>query len=172
MWAGGAAVSHPIETLLLPRLEGLRKAPARAGETIQAWRSHCPACNSHGHPLSIAISARPGAAGLINCKGGCAGSPLPALEALGLCLSDLYPMNDRHVAKGNGGPHAWSSVYSAGEATLRALEMAFSLLARAADKPEGEQEFEEYLKAVFEAAAELQNFKKFMRAAVRGGNAK
>ena len=113
-------MSHPIETLVLPRLEGVRKAPARAGETIAAWRSHCPACCSHGHPLNIAISARPGEAGLINCKGGCAGSPLPALEALGLRLSDLYPKTEKHFAKGNGGPLNWAPASAACGALLQA----------------------------------------------------
>jgi hypothetical protein len=45
------------------------------------------------------------------------------------------------------------------------LERAFSLLPRTTEA----EKFEEYLSAIFEASEQLQKFKKFMRAAARGG---
>jgi hypothetical protein len=155
-----------LDTLLI-RAKGARKAPARKG-IARAYRMHCPSCQGHGLPLS-AGETEDGCV-LLHCFAGC--EPDAVLSGLGLKWNDVLPPRPlAHLIKGNAGPHGWASVYSAGESSLRALERAFCLLSTA-DKPDGEQEFEEYLKAVFEAAAELQNFKKFMRAVVRGGNAK
>ena len=160
---------HPVETVLLPALQGVRKAPARAG-ALAAWRASCPLHEAKNSDLSVAISSD--GAPLLHCF--CRHSPIDVFEYLGIDWTDLHPHGTNPCAahaRGNGGPHEWAPVYSSGEACLRALEKAFSLLARTSEtaKPE---EFEEYLRSIFEAADQLQKFKKFMRAAARWGNAK
>ncbi len=165
-------MSHPIETLLLPPLHGVRKASARGG-TLAAWRASCPLHNRPNQDLSLAIGAD--GTPLLHCF--CRHDPNEVLSELGLDWTDLHPRavaptplaeHGHASGRGNGGPSAWASTYAAGETALRALETAFSLLARA-NKPDGEQEFEEYLTSVFKASDEIQRFKKFLRAAAREG---
>ncbi len=111
-------MSHPIETLVLPRLDRVVKSHRRAG-VESAWRADCPACGASGRPLSIAIAVS--GAGLVQCHGGnCAGSGLPALQALGLGWSDLYPKTEKHFQRGNGGPANWMPAVAASDALLQA----------------------------------------------------
>jgi hypothetical protein len=154
---------HPLETVLLPALQNVRKTPARAG-TIAGWRASCPIHAAQNNDLSIAISDA--GAPLLHCF--CKHTPNEVFEFLGINWTDLHPRSTNpgaaHVhAPSNGGPHEWASVYGAGEACQHALERAFSLL------PPNEEGAAEYLRAIFEAGEELQKFKKFIRAAARGG---
>jgi hypothetical protein len=162
---------HPLETVLLPALQNVRKTPARAG-TIAAWRASCPLhdTKNKNNDLSIAISADD--MPLLHCF--CKHTPAEVFEFLGIDWTDLHPRSTNPgaaaaYAPSNGGPHEWAPVYSAGERCLFALERAFSLLA-----PQTTPECAaEYLRAILEAGEQLQNFKKFIRAAVRtGGGAK
>lgn len=166
-------MTHPIETRLLPLLQGVRKAPARDGNRA-AWRARCPLHDRPNEDLSVGISGDD--APLLHCF--CRHDPGEVLDSFGIDWTDLHPRTfnpagQKHAVPGNGGPLVWAPTYSAAEAALRALEKAFAALA-SADPPRGHQEFEEYLSAVFEAADQIQQLKKAMRAAVtgRGGVAK
>lgn len=155
----------PVETLLLARLDGVRKAPKRPG-IDGAWRARCPVCGARDPRLSIAITT--GGAPLLHCFGGC--GPLDVLSTLGLDWTDLHTRSPgAHAHRGNGGPSTWAAPVSAAEAAQRALERA---LAASAAPAVGEGDFEDYLKSIFEAAEQIQNFKKFTRDAVRSGSAK
>lgn len=166
-------MSHPIKTLLLPRLKGVRRAPAKDG-VAEAWRARCPACDSRDERLSVAISND--GSPLIFCHSHMKDHS-KLFSDLGINWTDLHPRTfnpagqKQHAVPGNDGPSAWAPTYSAAEAARNALEKAFALLA-CAKKPQGDQEFEEYLSAVFEAADQIQQLKKAMRSAVRRGVAK
>ena len=89
-----------------------RKAPARRGKTLRAFRATCPVCEGHGMPLDIAESAVSGMV-LLHCHA-CQSSPGDILSALGLSMHDLLPERPtHHRARGNGGPPAWGSLMAA-----------------------------------------------------------
>jgi hypothetical protein len=112
-------MSHPIETLLLPRLEGVRKAGKRGG-VIAAWRACCPLHNAKNDDLSIAIT--PDGLPLMHCF--CRHAPVEVFDALGIDWTDLHPHsfnpNMPNAMRGNGGPGAWLSVAALTDALLKA----------------------------------------------------
>ncbi|OIQ87717.1 hypothetical protein GALL_304300 [mine drainage metagenome] len=118
-----------LELLLLPRLNEVRKAPARSSAgIIAAWRAACPVCGGHGRPLSLGVKSDGGAVG--HCFGG--HDFVEVLDALGLDWSDIlpdrpwYPSHARHAGKGNGGPTAWAGLKSAIDAMLQASALAIA----------------------------------------------
>lgn len=112
-------MSHPIETLLLPRLEGVRKAGKRGG-VIASWRASCPLHNAKNDDLSIAIT--PDGSPLMHCF--CRHSVGEVFDALGIDWTDLHPRsfnpNMPNATRGNGGPGAWLSVAALTDALLQA----------------------------------------------------
>lgn len=95
--------------IILPRLAGVRKAPARAG-IVQAYRACCPAHQTEGPKgrspsLSVAESESGGV--LLHCFAGCSVDEIAG--AAGVELTDLFP--DGGGGSGiPGGPSGWAAV--------------------------------------------------------------
>ena len=111
-------MNHPIQTMLLPCLAGVRKAPTTS-KTRAAWRASCPLHDSPNHDLSIAVAAD--GAPLIFCH--CRHEPDEVLAKLGLNWLDLHPRTTDPAmpsGKGGGGPGAWVSLAAAVDELLKA----------------------------------------------------
>lgn len=155
-------MSAPLDIVISHLPKPPRKSKSRPGKTTRAFRAECPVCQGHGQPLDLGETSDGRL--LLYCHGQCDFDEV--LSALGLTPGDVLPERPvEHHIPGNGGPSAWASTYSFAEAALRALEKAFAALA-SAEPPQGDQQFEEYLSAVFEAADQIQRLKKAMRSAV------
>lgn len=106
--------------IILPRLSGVRKAPARAG-IVQAYRACCPAHQPEGPrpgrspALSVAWSESGGV--LLHCFAGCSVDEIAG--AAGVELTDLFP--DGGNGPGiPGGPAGWASVAALADAVADA----------------------------------------------------
>ena len=120
-----------LETVLLPRLDGVRKAPARIGAGIAAaWRAQCPVCGGHGLPLSLGLKDDGGVVG--HCFAGGGHGLLEVLEALDLEWQDILPARPLYLTpgarsvRGNGGPVAWAGLMAAIDAVLDANARAIA----------------------------------------------
>jgi hypothetical protein len=156
---------HPVETVLLPSLQNVRKAPARAG-ALAAWRASCPLHDSKNNDLSIAISSS--FAPLVHCF--CKHSPTEVFESLGIDWTDLHPRNIKqnnmpHAAKGNGGPGSWSSLAAA----VDALHAAHCRLLATCSLAMEAGEIEAALSELLVAGEAMQAVKDMARRAMREG---
>ena len=120
-----------LENVLLPRLDEVRKAPARneAG-IVAAWRAQCPVCGGHGLPLSLGLKDDGGVVG--HCFAGGGHGLLEVLEVLDLEWQDILPARSLCLTpsvqsiRGNGGPTAWAGLMSAIDAVLDANARAIA----------------------------------------------
>lgn len=71
-------MNHPIQTTLLPLLQGVRQAPTTS-KTSAAWRASCPLHSGSNKDLSIAIGN--GGEPLLYCH--CRHTPDQVLAELG-----------------------------------------------------------------------------------------
>ena len=110
-------MNHPIQTTLLPHLNGVRRAPTTS-KTRGAWRASCPLHHKKNEDLSIAVGNDGGP--LLFCH--CRHKPDEVLAELGLSWPDLYPRvtDPAMPGKGNGGPSAWVSLAAAVDELLKA----------------------------------------------------
>lgn len=138
---------------ILPKLTGVRKAPARAG-TTRAYRAFCPVHQPDGkkpgrYPaLSAALSVSGGV--LFNCYKGCTFNEI--CDALGERPEDLMP--DGGNGPGiPGGPSGWASAAALADAVADA----------AADVTVGNVD------AYAVLASAVERFRAAARAAIRGG---
>jgi hypothetical protein len=120
-----------LENILLPRLDGVRKAPARNEAGISAaWRAQCPVCGGHGRPLSLGLKGDGGVVG--HCFAGGGHGLLEVLEVLGLEWQDILPTKSLPLTtgaqsvRGNDGPKAWAGLMDAIDAVLDANARAIA----------------------------------------------
>ena len=151
--------AHPIETLLLPRLEGVRQARKRGG-VIAAWRASCPLHETKNSDLSVAISKD--GAPLLHCF--CRHFPVDVFEYLGIDWTDLHPHsfnpNMPNSTRGNGGPGAWLSVSALTDALLKTHADLLSQIHRS--------EFVGGAEKMIEAGRIAGDLKRAAREAMRG----
>ncbi len=113
--------------IILPRLAGVRKAPARAG-VVQAYRACCPAHQPEGpksgRSPSLSVAEAENGAVLLHCFAGCSVDEITG--AVGVELTELFPDSSSGGGSGiPGGPAGW-----AGAAAL--LDSAYDAAANAA----------------------------------------
>jgi hypothetical protein len=120
-----------LEEVLLPRLAGVRKAPARSSAGIvAAWRAQCPVCGGHGLPLSLGLKDDGGVVG--HCFAGGGHGLLEVLEVLDLEWQDILPARSLCLTpsvqsiRGNGGPTACAALMGAIDAVLDANARAIA----------------------------------------------
>ena len=128
-----------LENTLLPRLDGVRKAPARGSAGIAAaWRAQCPACGGHGLPLSLGLKDDGGVVG--HCFAGGGHGLAEVLEVLGLDWQDILPDRTLPITptaqsiRGNGGPTEWAALMAAVDALLDANARAIAAGDNLADR--------------------------------------
>lgn len=149
----------PIETLLLPRLEGVRKAGKRGG-VIASWRASCPLHNTKNDDLSIAITDD--GSPLMHCF--CRHSVFNVFDALGIDWTDLHPRSlnpGMPAGKSNGGPSAWLSVAALTDALIKAHADLLSQIQAG--------EFAGGAEKMIEAGRIAADLKRAAREAMRGG---
>lgn len=150
-------MSAPLD-VLLPRLHGARKAPARSG-VARAYRAACPCCSGHGLPLSLAESdAGEGAPLLVHCFAGC--EPGEVLSALSLDWGDVQPAPLAHHIPGNGGPAVWAGLAAAVDGLLATHARLLACVQRG--------ELVDGLHAMLDAGRAAQVVKAMARRATRG----
>jgi hypothetical protein len=128
--------------IILPRLSGVRKAPARTG-IVQAYRACCPAHQPEGPKpgRSPALSVAETEAGgvLLHCFAGCSADEIAG--AAGVELTDLFPGSSGGGGGIPGGPAGWASAAAladavadaAAEVTVGDMD-AFAVLASAVER--------------------------------------
>lgn len=110
--------------LILPRLTGARKAPARDG-IVRAFRACCPAHQPEGprpgRSPSLSVAEAENGAVLLHCFAGCSVDEIAA--AVGVELTELFPGGGEGGGIA-GGPGGWAGVAAlldaAGDAVARA----------------------------------------------------
>jgi len=146
--------------LLISRLQKPRKAPAR-NAIARAYRAHCPHCDGHGLPLSIAETADGRV--LMHCFTGC--EPENILSAVGLTFSDILPDRPKfHRKTPSGSPEKWAGIFSALDALFSAhaeiLAICSPYIADAAER-------EKAVAAVLRAGELMQKIQSMARILVR-----
>lgn len=106
---------------LISRLQGVRRAPAKA-DCARAHRACCP-IHQHDGPRpgrwpSLSTGEKHNGGVLINCHRGC--STAEVVAAVGLKMSDLFPPRAVVGGKGNGGPAEWASAAALADALVDA----------------------------------------------------
>lgn len=98
-------------------LNGVRQAMPRRGQS-RAARAYCPACHpehaGRQHDRTLAVAESTDGAVLLFCHR--CGGATPALAALELSLSELYPAHMRWHKGPDGSPSHWTALYAALEA--------------------------------------------------------
>lgn len=143
--------------IILPRLAGVRKAPARAG-IARAYRACCPACQPEGpkpgrDPSLSAAETEAGGVLLTCFKVGCSFNEITG--SVGVDPSELFP-DSGNGAGIPGGPAGWASAAALADAVADA----------AADVTAGSVE------AYAELASAVARFRTAARQAMRKGVAK
>lgn len=128
-----------LEDILLPRLDGVRKAPARSTAGVaSAWRAQCPVCGGHGLPLSLGLKSDGGVIG--HCFAGGGHGLVEVLEVLGLDWQDILPDRPLPITpsaqsiRGNSGPTGWAGLMAAVDALLDANARAIAAGDNLADR--------------------------------------
>lgn len=97
--------------IILPRLSGVRKAPARAG-IAQAYRACCPAHQAEGpkpgRSPSLSVAESENGAVLLHCFAGCSVHEIAG--AVGIELTDLFNDGGSGGSGIVGGPSGWAAV--------------------------------------------------------------
>ncbi len=108
--------------IILLRLSGVRKAPARAG-IAQAYRACCPAHQGEGpkpgRSPSLSVAESENGAVLLHCFAGCTADEIA--RAVGIELAELFPDSSSGGGSGiPGGPAGWASAAALADAVADA----------------------------------------------------
>lgn len=144
--------------VLLSRLQGVRRAPARAG-CVRAHRACCPVHQPEGprpgRTPNLSVSEKFDGGVLVFCHAGC--NTAGVVETVGLRMLDLFPPSLRHHGEGNGGPREWASAAALADAVVDAAALVtvggieqFETLEQAAE------EFKAAAWAAFRAEARVE----------------
>lgn len=151
-----------LETVLSRLPTPPRKAPARRGKTLRAFRATCPVCEGHGMPLDMA-ETQDGRLLLYCHAHKCEFDAV--LAALGLTPADVLPDRAQaHHVPGNCGPAAaWGALAAA----IDALHQAHCRLLATCSPAMKAGEIEAALRALLDAGEAMEAVKAMARRAMR-----